>query len=203
VAYLALTVAGLTHGDATVVRAVYPSMELIGWFVLIPLSLATLATGLIQGLGTVWGLFRYYWVSAKLLIAVGASTVLVIRAGDFFGPVGTRAAESPSSGPPLETQLLVHAVGGLLLLLAATVLSVFKPWGRTPYGQRKLDESRVVVRSADSMIPAAAVDLDPSPVTGHPMRASARRGLYVVIAITVIALVFIGMHLAGGGRVGH
>ena len=57
VAYLALAIAGLTRQDAQVVRAAFLSMELIGWFVIVPLSLAALFTGLVQSLGTEWGLF--------------------------------------------------------------------------------------------------------------------------------------------------
>ena len=57
VACLALAIAGLTRQDAQVVRAAFLSMELIGWFVIVPLSLAALFTGLVQSLGTEWGLF--------------------------------------------------------------------------------------------------------------------------------------------------
>jgi hypothetical protein len=33
----------------------------------------------------------------------------------------------------LQLQLLVHAAGGLLVLLTVTALSVYKPWGRIRY----------------------------------------------------------------------
>ena len=75
---LALAVAGLTSRDAQVVRAAYLTLELIGWFVLVPLSLASLLTGLVQSLGTRWGLFRHYWVVGKLMINVFATVVLLI-----------------------------------------------------------------------------------------------------------------------------
>jgi hypothetical protein len=39
---------------------------------------------------------------------------------------------------------LIHAGGGLLLLLVATVLSVYKPRGMTPYGRCKQHEQRMV-----------------------------------------------------------
>ena len=42
VVYLALAVAGLIGADAQMVRAAYLSMELIGWFVIVPFSLAAL-----------------------------------------------------------------------------------------------------------------------------------------------------------------
>jgi hypothetical protein len=52
-------------------------LEFTGWFVLIPLSLASLLTGLVQALCTAWGLFRHHWVMSKLLINILATTVLL------------------------------------------------------------------------------------------------------------------------------
>lgn len=42
--FLALAVAGLASPDAQVVRAACLAMELTGWFVIVPLSLASLPT---------------------------------------------------------------------------------------------------------------------------------------------------------------
>ena len=60
VAYLALGVSAVTSQDAQTVRAVWIAMEVTGWFVIVPLSLASLLAGLVQSLGTEWGLFRHY-----------------------------------------------------------------------------------------------------------------------------------------------
>src|SRR5206468_10428515 len=76
--FLALAVAGLTSQDAQLVRAAYLAMELTAWFVIVPLSLASLVTGLVQSLGTSWGLFRHYWVLMKLLMNVFATIVLLL-----------------------------------------------------------------------------------------------------------------------------
>lgn len=65
--FLALAVAGLTSHDAQKVRAAYLAMELTGWFVIVPLSIASPLTGLVQSLGSTWGLFRHYWVLIKFL----------------------------------------------------------------------------------------------------------------------------------------
>src|SRR5690242_17381768 len=78
-AFLALSVAGLVSQDAQMARSAYPAMELIARFVIVPLALASLLTGIIQSLGTPWGLIRHYWVSAKLLLTVFATTVLLIK----------------------------------------------------------------------------------------------------------------------------
>ncbi len=58
-AFLVLSIAGLTSHDAELVRGAYLSMELISRFVIIPMSFAAVATGLLQALGTPWGLFRF------------------------------------------------------------------------------------------------------------------------------------------------
>lgn len=44
--FLSLAVAGLTSMNAQMVRSAYLAMELIGWFVIVPCSLASLLTGL-------------------------------------------------------------------------------------------------------------------------------------------------------------
>src|SRR3990170_4099331 len=77
--FLALAVAGLTSQDSQLVRATYLAMELTGWFVIVPLSLASLLTGLVQSLGTEWGLFRHYWILVKLLITILATIVLLVH----------------------------------------------------------------------------------------------------------------------------
>ena len=78
-AFLALAVAGLTSQDAQMVRAAYLAMELTGWFVIVPLSFASLLTGLVQSLGTEWGLFRHYWVLTKFLITIIATFLLLLH----------------------------------------------------------------------------------------------------------------------------
>ena len=144
-AFLALAVAGLSSQDAQIVRASYLMMEVIGWFVLVPLSLASLLSGLVQALGTRWGLFRHYWVLFKLLITLLSTTVLLIYMQTLSYLSGVAAETTLSSGDlgRLQTgSAVLHAGVGLLLLLVATTLSVYKPQGLTPYGWRKQVEQR-------------------------------------------------------------
>src|SRR5918998_1431109 len=77
-AFLGLAVVGLTSDDAETVRGAYLVMEPAAWFVLVPLAIASLLTGVVQAVGTTWGLFRHYWVVFKLLITVVATTVLMV-----------------------------------------------------------------------------------------------------------------------------
>jgi hypothetical protein len=145
-AFLALAVAGLTSQDAQLARAAYLAMELITRFVIVPLAFASLLTGLIQSLGTPWGLFQHYWVLFKLLLTVLATIVLLVKM-ELIGYAAHLAAETTLSRADLRAagiQLLVHAAGGLLVLLVPAVLSVYKPPGMTRYGWRKQYEQRAL-----------------------------------------------------------
>src|SRR5712692_4662848 len=77
--FLALAVAGLTSQDAQMVRAAYLAMDLTAWFVIVPLSFASPLTGIVQSLGTTWGLFRHYWVLVKFLITIPSTILLLVH----------------------------------------------------------------------------------------------------------------------------
>jgi hypothetical protein len=144
--FLALAVAGLTSQDAQMVRAAYLAMELTAWFVIVPLAFASLLTGLVQSLGTKWGLFRHYWVLAKLLLT-GLVTIVLLLKMKLIGYVAGAAADTALSSADLRaarTELVIHAGGGLLVLLLPVVLSVYKPRGMTRYGWRKQHEQRAL-----------------------------------------------------------
>src|SRR5438093_2292178 len=139
--FLALTIMGLTTDEPAVVYGVYVGMYWMGWFVLVPLSFASLLTGSIQSLGTEWGLFRHYWIIAKLLINLLANTVLLLymfELGSLVAGLATSAGRDAGSSP----SPLLHPSSALGLLLTATVLAVYKPRGITPYGWRKQQERR-------------------------------------------------------------
>jgi len=129
--FLAHAVVSYTSHDDQLVRA--------AWFVILPLSLTSFVTGLIQALGTAWGLFRHYWVLLKLIATSIATAVLLLK----LSPISTladaaaRTTFSSASLAGLRASMLVHAAGGLLVLLATTVLALYKPQGLTPFGVRK------------------------------------------------------------------
>ncbi len=142
VGFLAIAVVGLTSQDAQTVRGAYLVMEPAARIVLIPLAFASLLTGLVHSLGTPWGLVRHYWVLFKLVINVFATVVLLLYIETFR--VMARVAADPNAdlGAVRNASPALHAGAALLLLLVATTLSIYKPKGVTPYGQRRLRQKR-------------------------------------------------------------
>jgi hypothetical protein len=137
--FLLHAVASLISQDVQMVRAASLAMGLTAWFVILPLSLASLITGLVQALGTAWGLFRHYWILFKLLLTAVATIVLLLKLEpiSYLADVATETTFSSGDLIGLRTSLMVHAGGGLLVLLAAATLAVYKPPGMTRYGVRK------------------------------------------------------------------
>jgi hypothetical protein len=123
-------------------------MELTGGVVLVPLSLASLATGLVCSLGSAWGLFRHYWVLFKLVINVVATIVLLLYM-QTLGTLGDVPAATTMSDSGLrglrDPSPALHAAAALLLLLVATTLAIYKPRGMTRYGQRTQHRQRIVL----------------------------------------------------------
>jgi hypothetical protein len=87
--FLALAVAGLTSQDVQMVRAAFLAMNVTGWYVIVPLCLASLLTGLVMSLGTKWGLFRHYWVTVKFLLTI-ISTLILFGFTQTLNNIGVR-----------------------------------------------------------------------------------------------------------------
>jgi hypothetical protein len=141
-AYIALGVTAATSLDVQTVRGAWIAMELTGWFVIVPLALAALLSGVVMSLGTAWGLFRNYWVLISLGMTILATVILILH----MPSVSSTARFAREANDAQVTQLggdLSHAIGGLVVLLMVTLLNVYKPRGLTPYGWRKQEESRI------------------------------------------------------------
>ena len=122
---LLLAVSGARWQDPA---AVYPAAHLIGSLLLVPAALLSLATGVLLGVLTPWGLFRHWWVTVKLaLTTAGAVLSLVV-----LTPALTGLAAAAGGTVPLAQRLeLVRDSGAASLVLLVTLgLSVYKPFGR-------------------------------------------------------------------------
>ena len=115
-----------------------------------PLAIGTLATGVLLSLGTKWGLLQHYWVATKLALTVGVIVTAVqlgtrIPRPDGVTPAGWTVADGTILGIPASPAALLLALSviHLLMLAIATVISEYKPWGKTWFGRRKAVQPRV------------------------------------------------------------
>lgn len=139
-AFLALAVVGVTSRDDRTVRGAYLVMEPAARLILLPLAYASLVTGVVQSLGTTWGLFRHYWVLFKLLINIVATVILTTYMATFRYMAGVAADPNADLSAVRNSSPVLHSILALLMLFVATVLAIYKPRGVTPYGWRKQSE---------------------------------------------------------------
>ncbi len=194
-AFLALAVIGVTSNDERTVRGAYLVMAPAAWFVLVPLAHASLLSGIALSVGTTWGLFRHYWVALKLGITVFATVILLIYMGTFRQMAGVAADPVLDLAAVRNASPILHAILALILLLAATVLGVYRPFGMTAYGRRKHKEQRQAVSSTTLSSTSTAPDLDAG-------RTPAWIYVAGVVAIALALLVVI-RHLTGHLPTGH
>jgi hypothetical protein len=185
-AFLALAVTGVGSEDAQIVRAAYLAMHVITWFVIVPLCVAALLTGIVQSVGTTWGLFRHYWIVTKLLLTVLATIILLVHTQpiDHVAAVAAQTTLATGDLRQVRLQLVGDACAALFVLLVTTTLSVYKPWGLTPYGLRAQDAD------APTWRPSA-------------MRPVVPWGRYVLWGVMAIVMAVLLLHLAGLGLHAH
>lgn len=138
-AYIPLDITAAVSQDVQLVRATYLAMALLVVYAIVPLALASVIIGVINALGTTWGLLRHYWVLVKFLITIFATTILLVETQ----AISAMAEVAASGADPRELPgSLAHSIGGSIILLLALILSVYKPRGMTRYGWRKQRELR-------------------------------------------------------------
>ncbi|TDD71998.1 hypothetical protein E1262_04595 [Jiangella aurantiaca] len=120
-----------TDSDET--RAVtYQALELFAVWPMATAGLVCLASGVLLGLGSKYGLVRYWWVAVKLFLNVLLSTLVLLslRPGVRDLAEQGRLLGDGLDALPAPGDLVFPPIVSTSLLLVAFLLSVYKPWGR-------------------------------------------------------------------------
>ncbi|HYZ90886.1 MAG TPA: DUF2269 domain-containing protein [Actinomycetota bacterium] len=136
VGYLGLGIAATGSEDPETIRSAWIGMETIGWFVIVPLALASLLTGLVMALGTKWGLLRHYWVIFSFVLTVFATVILLLHMPTVTSTTDIARTADPATLARLGGDL-GHPAIGLGVLLVVQTLNMYKPRGMTSYGHRR------------------------------------------------------------------
>ena len=131
---LALALTAYTTEPASMIEASYRSMNVFTDWLVLPVALLTLLSGLVLSLGTKWGLARHRWVCIKFWLTVATTTASVLM----LRPGVSRAADIVASGGVVADprDLLMGPAVSLAAYLFMMVISVLKPWGLTRRGRR-------------------------------------------------------------------
>lgn len=155
-AFLTLAVASFSR-DPTVARSAYLMMSVVGRSALLPFSIAALVSGIVQSLGTRWGLFQHYWVVVKLVLTSLAVLALFVHQTTAITEAARLAADAatPVLGSvllkELSVQLLADSALALSVLVAITLIAVYKPWGLVGHVTRRL---RILLAAITALVVA-------------------------------------------------
>jgi uncharacterized membrane protein len=130
VAVLVLT--GWFSGDDALRSLAYRALANFVVWPMLSAGLLSLVTGLVLGLGTKWGLIRYWWVAVKLTLNLVLCTLILLALQPGLDEVDRYGQELIGGAPvpdAVSTLFFPPAVS-LTTLTLATVLAVFTPWGR-------------------------------------------------------------------------
>ena len=119
-------------GDPTGAGAAAASLAAVATWPLVVAGLLTLASGVMLGLGTKYGLVRYWWVLVKLVVNVVLVTLVVLVLWPGISAVGEagRTALVVGESPVMPATLVFPPIVSSTALIVAMTLSVFKPWSR-------------------------------------------------------------------------
>jgi hypothetical protein len=121
---LTFGVAGLSGADPDLV---YPAQSLVGRLLFTPLSVLVWLIGVVNAIGTPWGLLRHRWVLVKLMLTTVMLGLVLFLLYPGLVEAGAAAGALPRRD---RVNMVVAPAVSTSLLLFATVLSTYKPWGR-------------------------------------------------------------------------
>jgi hypothetical protein len=180
VVFLVFSIVALTNEDNQLVRSSLIAMELSAWFAIVPFSLTSLCTGVVQAIGTKWGLFKHYWIILKLFLTLGSTILLILHLQPIVFLANLATDISFSNAQHVEQIINLIAKTGLaiLVLVAITTISIFKPWGKVQF--RKSNNNNMILQL-------------------QKIKSKHLWTLYVLIGLGILIIIFIISHIFVGG----
>ena len=133
---LVAAVRAATRDDVVDAHAIYELMAILPFTLGIPFSFLALGSGVVLGLTSRWGVLRHWWVTAKLAL-LGATILLGAVA---VGPTVDTLVDGTASAGAVDREgawrLVAVLATQLAMVVAAVILAMFRPGGRTPWAGR-------------------------------------------------------------------
>jgi hypothetical protein len=124
-----------TRDDLVDAHAIYELMAILPFTLGIPLSFLALGSGLALGLTSRWRVLRHWWVTAKLALLGGT----ILLGALVVGPTVDTLVDGTVSAGAVDRdgawRLVVVLATQLVMVLAAVILAMFRPGGRTPWAR--------------------------------------------------------------------
>lgn len=177
-AYVAIIFAK-NYGELNIPN-VYPILLLLIYALLIPLSILSLSSGILQAYFTPWGLTKHYWIVVKLALTILATLVLIGHSKEVSSATESSSQFIDYQSVIVESPFIVHSTAGLVVLIFISYISIYKPWGKTNFSPTKKNT-----------------------MTYNKQKPAKPWAKYALIAFTLLLVIIIVKHLSDGGLSHH
>jgi hypothetical protein len=183
--FLALAITALTSQDLPLVKACCLAMDVCTWLIILPFCLTSLFTGIIQATLTKWGLFKHYWIVVKLFLTLASTLLLFLHLQpiSYLAGVAREASFSNTLYAGQLISIISKAGAAVLVLIALTTISVYKPWGKI------------------QSIQNGNYDFNTNQNSVEKIKKSLT--FYLLIGFVTLIVIFIITHLFGGSMTRH
>lgn len=130
---LTLSVTGYTSGSLETTVAAYRAMKIFSDWLILPVALTALVSGLVLSFGTPWGLARHRWIVVKFWLT---SATVLLTAFSLRPGIDRLAADAVAGTPDTGLSMVSAPSVATATYLFVTAVSVLKPWGLTRRGGR-------------------------------------------------------------------
>ncbi|WP_408055849.1 DUF2269 domain-containing protein [Streptomyces lycii] len=141
VGLLALGATAAGTGSTATAEAAYRAMKIFGDWLIVPVSLLTLVSGLVLSLGTPWGLLRHRWVVVKFWLTLATTAASIFALRGTIDQAAAAVAAGDAAGEAASSLVAAPSVS-LTAYTFMTAISVLKPWGLTRWGRRSRESAR-------------------------------------------------------------
>ncbi len=142
---LVIGIAASSMGD---MHASYIALDLLDKAVIRTFATGTLITGVLLSVFTHWGLFRFYWIIVKEVLALSVMLLGFFIVSQWIEEAVTQTSILHETIATNHVALLILIALHIIALTAAQIISIWKPWGRCKQfsaGQKKLQNRQVVM----------------------------------------------------------
>jgi len=149
---LVLGIAASSMGN---MHTAYIALDILDKAVIRPFALGTLITGVLLSVFTHWGLFRFYWIIVKEVLALSVMLLGFFLVSQWLEEAVTQTLTQHNILATNHLTLLIFIALHIVALTAAQIISIWKPWGQRkrmgkplPAEQKKSQSKQTAVEPA-------------------------------------------------------
>jgi hypothetical protein len=145
-------VLGIATSNMSDMHASYIALDVLDKIVIRTFALGTLITGILLSIFTHWGLFRFYWIIVKEVLALSVMLLGFFAVSQWIEEAITQTSIQHEAIATNHVALLILIALHIVALTIAQILSIWKPWGQRKPSGKQLSAEQKKLRSKQTVM---------------------------------------------------